>query len=129
MDGDNLTADVEGLSIYYGPGDSGYLIASSQGSDNFVVYDRAGDNSFVGIFHIVADDILGIDGVSETDGLDVTAANLGTAFPNGVFVAQDGRNIAPDERQNFKLVPWQRIAEAMGLVTYEGYNPRVANER
>ncbi len=129
VDGDNLTADVEGLSIYYGPGDSGYLIASSQGSDNFVVYDRAGDNSFVGIFHIVADEFLGIDGVSETDGLDVTAANLGIAFPNGVFVAQDGRNISPDERQNFKLVPWQRIAEAMGLATYEGYNPRAANEQ
>ena len=129
VDGGNLTADVEGLSIYYGPGDAGYLIASSQGSDNYVVYDRAGDNSFIGLFHIVADEVLGIDGVSETDGLDVSSANLGAAFPYGVFVVQDGRNISPDERQNFKLVPWQRIAEAMGLETYAGYNPRVTNNQ
>lgn len=125
VDGGNLTADVEGLSIYYGPGETGYLVVSNQGADNFAVYRREGDNEFVGHFHVVANELLGIDGVSETDGVEVTSANLGPAFPNGVFVAQDGRNITPDERQNFKLVPWESIAEAMGLESYQGYNPRL----
>ena len=111
----NLTADVEGLSIYYGDNGSGYLVASNQGADNYALYERSADNDFVGIFHVVADEATGIDGISETDGLDVSSAYLGPDFPNGVFVAQDGRNISPAERQNFKLVPWQRISDAMGL--------------
>lgn len=120
----NLTDDVEGLSIYYGPNGSGYLLASNQGADSYAVYERGGDNRFLGIFHIIADPQSGIDGASETDGLDVTSANLGPAFPNGVFVVQDGRNITPKERQNFKLVPWERIAEAMNLEVHSGYDPR-----
>jgi 3-phytase len=129
VDGGNLTADVEGMAIYYGPGETGYLVVSNQGADNFAVYRRDGDNDFIGHFHIVANELLGIDGVSETDGIDVTSASLGAAFPGGVFVAQDGRNITPDERQNFKLVPWKRIAEAMGLEIHQGYNPRIDHEQ
>ncbi|MDD9962960.1 MAG: phytase, partial [Gammaproteobacteria bacterium] len=64
------------------------------------------------------------DGVSETDGIDVTSANLGPDFAHGLFIAQDGRNITPAERQNFKLVPWQRVAEVLGLETYAGFDPR-----
>jgi len=111
----HLTSDVEGLAIYYGDDGAGYLVASNQGADSYALYDRAGENRFIGIFHVVADDVTGIDGASETDGLDVSSAYLGPDFPGGVFVAQDGRNITPEERQNFKLVPWQRISEAMGL--------------
>ncbi len=111
----NLTSDVEGLAIYYGDDGAGYLVASNQGADSYTLYERAGENRFIGIFHVVADDVTGIDGSSETDGVDVSSAYLGPDFPGGVFVAQDGRNITPEERQNFKLVPWQRISEAMGL--------------
>jgi len=117
------------LSIYYGPGETGYLIASNQGADNYAVYRRDGDNEFIGHFHVVANEMLGIDGSSETDGIDVTSASLGAAFPSGVFVAQDGRNISPDDRQNFKLVPWEHIAEAMGLESHAGYNPRISREQ
>jgi 3-phytase len=115
--GDNghLTDDVEGLAIFYGENGAGYLVASNQGADNYALYERSGDNRFIGLFHIVADDATGIDGASETDGLDVTSANLGPDFPHGVLVVQDGRNIAPADRQNFKLVPWQRVSAAMGL--------------
>jgi 3-phytase len=111
----NLTDDVEGMAIYYGQDGGGYLVASNQGADNYALYKRAGDNEFVGIFHVVADEATGIDGASETDGLDVSSANFGPGFPGGLFVVQDGRNITPDDRQNFKLVPWQRISDAMGL--------------
>jgi len=88
------------------------------------VYERQGDNAFLGHFFVVADEASGIDGASETDGLDVTSANLGATFPNGVLVVQDGRNITPKARQNYKLVPWERIAEAMGLSIHHGYDPR-----
>ena len=119
-----LTADVEGLALYYGADGGGYLVASNQGADSYAIYERAGDNRFIGLFHVVADEKTGIDGASETDGLDVSSANLGPNFPNGVVVVQDGRNITPDENQNFKLVPWERVAEAMGLDTHSGYDPR-----
>jgi 3-phytase len=111
----NLVDDVEGVAIYYGESGAGYLIASSQGSENYAVYRREGDNEFVGLFHITADIDTGIDGASETDGLDVTSAPLGAAFPHGLLVVQDGRNITPPERQNFKLVSWERIAAVLGL--------------
>ena len=110
-----LKADVEGVTIYRGKEGSGYLIVSNQGADNFAVYRLEGNNDFIGFFSIVANDERGIDGVSETDGLDVTSAPLGPLFPQGALVVQDGRNITPAERQNFKLVSWERIAEALGL--------------
>lgn len=127
-DDGNLTADVEGLAIYYGPNGAGYLIASNQGADNYAVYERGGDNKFLGYFYMVADIATGIDGSAETDGLDVTSATLGPNFPNGVFVVQDGRNIMPDERQNYKLVPWEQVAKSLGLDISSGYDPRVGGK-
>jgi len=102
-----LEADVEGLSIYYAVGGTGYLLASSQGASEFVIYRREGANPYVGTFEIVAGK--GIDDVSGTDGIDVSNLALGGGFPMGVFVAQDGSN---NGNQNFKLVPWERIANA-----------------
>ncbi|WP_129775781.1 phytase [Peristeroidobacter soli] len=110
----NLTDDAEGVTIYYGPGSTGYLIVSSQGSNDYNVYRRDGDNEFIGKFAIVPRPA-GIDGTSDTDGIDVTSTSLGSAFPHGVFVAQDGKNTNPSAPQNFKLVPWERIAEALKL--------------
>ena len=122
--GGNLTGDIEGMAIYQGAGTEGYLVVSDQGIDSFALYRREGDNDYLGHFRVVADGSAGIDGVSETDGIEVTGANLGPTFPHGVFIAQDGRNITPAERQNFKLVPWERIAAVMGLETISGYDPR-----
>jgi 3-phytase len=97
----HLTADVEGLAIAYGPGRMGFLIASSQGSDSFTVYRRAG-NAYVGTFTV--GDGAQVDGVEGTDGIDVTTTGLGSGFPHGLFVAQDGSNDVGN--QNFKLVRW-----------------------
>jgi 3-phytase len=101
----HLFADVEGLAIAYGKDGAGYLIASSQGNHSYVVYRREGNNEFVKKFRVSAGD--GVDGCEETDGIDVTTANLGPAFPQGVFVVQDGFN--DKGNQNFKLVPLQSI--------------------
>ncbi|HET9223437.1 MAG TPA: phytase, partial [Roseiflexaceae bacterium] len=108
--GGHLAADVEGLTIYDAGGGRGYLIASSQGDNTFVLYRREGANAYVTTFEIVAAGH--VDGVSQTDGIDVTSANLGPAFPQGMFIAQDGKN---DEcNQNFKFVRWQSIAATIG---------------
>jgi 3-phytase len=114
-DGGRLTDDVEGLALWIGEEGRGYLIASNQGADNYAVYRREGDNAWVGFFHIVANAELGIDGASETDGLDLSSAALGERYPSGLLVVQDGRNIAPEERQNFKYVSWQDVASTLGV--------------
>ena len=102
-----LVADVEGLALYAGPDGAGYLIASSQGDSTFSVYARA-DGAHVFRFAVVGGG--SVDGVSDTDGIDVTSAALGSAWPDGLFVAQDGDNDGGN--QNFKLVSWGDIAAA-----------------
>lgn len=106
--GGNLVADVEGLAIAYGKDGKGYLFASSQGNHSYVVYRREGNNEYVKTFKVVTGG--GMDGAEETDGIDVTTASLGAAFPQGVFIAQDGFN--DKGNQNFKLVPLQLILNA-----------------
>ncbi len=116
VDGPNgLLADIEGVGIWAGKDGTGFLVLSNQGADNYAVYRREGYNAFVGVFHIVADPARGIDGASETDGLDVVSAPLGAKFPEGLLVVQDGRNLSPREKQNFKFVSWRDIAAALGI--------------
>lgn len=111
----NLTDDIEGVSLWTGPDGGGYLVVSNQGEDNYALYRRNGDNEYVGKFHVVANAAKSIDGSSETDGIDVSSAALGPDFPAGLLVVQDGRNIGPEEPQNFKFVSWADIARAMQL--------------
>jgi hypothetical protein len=120
--GSRLTADIEGLTLYYTGDGTGYLLASSQGSNEFVIYRREGSNDYIGTFKIVSGG--GIDGVTDTDGIDVTNVALGSSFPSGVFVAQDGSQSGAN--QNFKLVPWEVIAQAMTppLTIDTSWNPR-----
>ena len=124
--GGNLAADVEGLAIYYAAGGAGYLLASSQGDDSYVVYERAGDNAFVMKFNVVSGG--GIDGTSDTDGIDVTNFALGPSFPQGLFVVQDGGN--DSARQNFKLVPWESVANANAppLLVDTSWDPRLVGK-
>jgi 3-phytase len=110
-----LKDDLEGISLYDSGGGKGYLVLSSQGNNSYAVYDRADGNAYRGSFAVVADGAAGIDGISETDGLDVSSANLGPGFEHGAMVAQDGRNVLPGENQNFKIVRWADIAAALDL--------------
>ena len=107
--------DLEGIGLYDLGDGRGYLVVSSQGNNTYAVYRREGDQAYLGSFAVVADGRAGIDGVSETDGLDVSSANLGPGFEHGALIAQDGRNVLPGEFQNYKYVPWSRIAEALDL--------------
>ena len=107
--------DVEGMGIYDLGGGRGYVVISSQGNDSYAVYRREGNNEYLGSFIVVADGARGIDGISETDGLEVTSRNLGPGFEHGAMIAQDGRNVLPTENQNFKIVSWSDIAAALNL--------------
>ena len=110
-----LKADLEGLGIYHLGDGRGYIVISVQGNDTYAVYRLEGDHAYLGSFAVVADGARGIDGISETDGLEVTSRNLGPGFEHGAMIAQDGRNVLPVENQNYKYVPWESIARALDL--------------
>jgi 3-phytase len=100
-----LTADVEGLALYYAGASKGYLIASSQGSSTYNVYERDGSNAFVATIDPAAG---AIADVGETDGLDVTNLPTSARFAKGLFVVQDG--LSHGGRQNFKFFAWDDVA-------------------
>jgi 3-phytase len=110
-----LKADLEGLGIYHLGDGRGYIVISVQGNDTYAVYRLEGDHEYLGSFAVVADAARGIDGISETDGLEITSRNLGPGFEHGAMIAQDGRNVLPVENQNYKYVPWESIARALDL--------------
>jgi 3-phytase len=105
--------DIEGLAIYYAANKTGYLIASSQGNFSYALFERSGDNKYLGSFKVSSGPE--IDGVEETDGLDVCNLNFGPAFPNGFLVVQDGYNFQNGRlaSQNIKLIPWEAIANTL----------------
>ncbi len=104
----SLVADVEGLDIYHTAND-GFLIASSQGDNSYIIYQLAPWKQ-LGKFTITADTQGGIDGASETDGLAVSS-KASAGYPVGIMVVQDGRNRAPEENQNFKMIDWQYVQQ------------------
>lgn len=100
--------DIEGLAIYKKPNQGGYLIASSQGNNSYAVFERTGQNKYLGSFKI-GNGV--VDGTEDTDGIEVTSTPLGTAFPNGILVVQDGANVDEGKLkpQNFKIVDWLAV--------------------
>ncbi|WP_157253074.1 phytase [Nonomuraea typhae] len=104
--GEHLAADAEGLTIWYGKGGHGYLLASSQGDNTFAAYRREGRNAFVTSFRVGAG--RGVDATEHSDGAMVVGEPLGR-FANGLLVVHDGQNTPADgdrENTNFKYVPW-----------------------
>jgi 3-phytase len=109
VDGQRLVADVEGLAIAATGRNGGYLVASSQGDNAYVLY-HLPDLSYAGRFRIVANGSIG--STSETDGIDLSTATF-PGYPGGLFIAQDGDNLPAE--QNFKLVRWNDVAKALNL--------------
>lgn len=102
-----LVADVEGLAIWRGPSGEKFLVASSQGDNAYAVYHLPA-MKLAGRFRIAKGEL---GAAEETDGIDLAAGDFGPLYPNGLLVAQDGLN--QPYAQNFKLVSWQTILEAM----------------
>jgi len=119
-----IRPQIEGLALYYGKLGGGYLIASLQHENRFAVFERGGTNKFVGCFSIA--DGAQTDGTKNTDGIEVVNIKLNSNFPHGVFIAQDGFNkdSGIDAHQNFKLVPWEKIAHSFSPpLLIESYQP------
>ncbi|APE27700.1 phytase [Aurantiacibacter gangjinensis] len=109
IDNQYLVADVEGLALAPEGENGGYLIASSQGDNAYAVY-RLSDMAPLGRFAIAQGEY---GSAEETDGIALVVGDFGPDYPGGLFVAQDGLN-APNP-QNFKLVAWEAIREALVL--------------
>jgi 3-phytase len=106
-----IASSVKGLAVVHTSDATGYLIASSPGNDSFLVYRKEAGNAFVRQFKVIDD--TDIDGCNKTKGIEAVAANLGAAFPNGVFVCQDDNNTPGNaSNQNYKLVPLMAVADA-----------------
>ncbi len=104
--------DTEGLTILRDRGVD-YLIVSSQGDSTYPVYRIEGDaHVYVGRFAIV--DGPEIDGVTQTDGLSAFSGPIGP-FPEGALAFHDHEDAPNPGQQNFKMVDWRVIREALGL--------------
>ena len=99
----NFKPDFEGLALRDDGNGEGYLIASVQGSNGYLIIERKSLDAKI-FFRIIDGDK--IDGTTETDGIDVTSIKT-SKFPNGFFIAQDDDNDGLN--QNFKLVDWNKI--------------------
>jgi 3-phytase len=116
-----LPGDLEGIGLYrLGTSGGGYLIISNQKASAFTVFSRNGQN-YLGTFAI--GDGPATDKVDSTDGVDVINVPMGSMFPNGLLVTQDGKN-QPEGGTNFKFTPWERVATGLGLQVDTSGNPR-----
>lgn len=104
----NITYDIEGITLYPVTDSTGYIVASIQGNNSYALFRREGNNEYLKSFRIV-DGV--VDGVEETDGLDVTTHALGADYPAGILVVQDGFNYEGETKksQNFKILDWREI--------------------
>lgn len=115
--GTKISADVEGLTLLTEPDGDGYILASSQGDNTFAAYDRElkDDNEYEGGFRVAAaSDAL--DGSEECDGAAVLNAPLGSKYPNGLLVVQDGHDAPADGDRastNFKFVDLGEVMDAL----------------
>ncbi|MBN2744825.1 MAG: phytase [Marinilabiliaceae bacterium] len=99
--------DIEGLALFNHAAHT-YLVASIQGNFSYAVFNVTGQPRYVGSFVVKPGCI---DGIEETDGLDITTRSCGGKYKQGMFVAQDGfnTNATKAESQNFKMVPVSKI--------------------
>jgi 3-phytase len=137
VEGPNMVADAEGLTIYYAANGKGYLLASSQGDSTINIYERDGANAFVGKFMVGPAQVGNIDSAEETDGAHVVNVPLGPDFPYGMLVVQDGNDdpqyLVDDDGElenaagNFKYIPWEHVASAFFdrlTIDTTSYDPR-----
>lgn len=109
-----LAPDVEGLSLMY-DGPNTWLMASSQGDSAFAVWNVSGDVQYRGRFSVITAN--GIDSVTGTDGIAAYGGPAGH-YASGLVVVQDDLDEAAGrtgERQNFKLIDFASIRDALSL--------------
>jgi 3-phytase len=119
--GEHIEADAEGVTIYRARGLRGFVLVSSQGDGTIQMFERRGGftrrtgNRFVTAFSV--------DGVGETDGVDVVNVPVDRAFPLGLFVLQNGDAPPPADTRDINgfeydgstqlvLVGWEAIVQS-----------------
>ena len=105
-----LVDDIEGVA-YAVVAQQPLLFVSSQGNDSYIVFEGEAPWNLLAHFRIRTNIDLGIDGASETDGIEVTTQSLGAGFEQGALLVQDGRNRMPEAGQNVKVVPLEQVLE------------------
>jgi 3-phytase len=97
---DGFLEDREGLSIYTVNDGTGYILASDQQANGFRVFPRegsAGNPHAHPLLKVVPTSTL------ESDGSEVTSADLGPRFPDGLFVAMSEGGV-------FHFYSWPAVA-------------------
>ncbi|MEU8525548.1 MULTISPECIES: phytase [Streptomyces] len=128
--GEHLSADAEGITVYHAEDGAGYVLASSQGDNAFAVYERDGDNEYIGSFRVGDGNV---DGVQHSDGSTVVNVPLGRSFPKGLLITHDGEATPTDGDRagtNFKFVRWDAVAGAFPdplTIDTTSFDPRDAD--
>ncbi|MFI1246419.1 phytase [Streptomyces anulatus] len=121
--GTRVSADVEGLALLRERNGDRYLLASSQGDDTFAAYARRTGREnravpvYAGGFRVTAASAT-LDGSEVCDGAAVLSEPLGSRYPGGLLVVQDGSATpAQDGREatGFKFVDLRKVRGALGL--------------
>ncbi|WP_343533820.1 phytase [Pedobacter sp.] len=95
-----FSVDHEGIAIYKTGEKTGYLLVSNQGSQSFMVYPREGSKGNANQYDLIAEIPVS---AMETDGADAVSVNLGTQYPEGIFVAMS-------TDKTFHFYDWRVIA-------------------
>lgn len=98
---DGFTDDHEGISIYKTSSSEGFILVSDQGANLFHVFPREGirdnPNNHPLLYRLPLSTI-------SSDGSEVTAVDLGSDFPRGLFVAMS-------DDKTFQIYSWQQLEE------------------
>ena len=103
----DLKKRAEGLALAPEGESGGLLMVSSQGDSAFAAFDLE-SGEFRGRVRIADGPT---DAVSGTDGIELTTAALGPAFPEGVLIVQDDEEDTGG--QNFKLIDLAQVRGAL----------------
>lgn len=90
--GQYIEADAEGISVVEQRNGNGYVVISSQGDDTLHVFNRS--NVLAPNLHLGS---LNVEGVHETDGLQIVAKPFGRQFPDGLMVVHNGGAPEPED--------------------------------
>lgn len=104
-----ISSDIEGIALYKFNNKT-YLIASSQGNFSYAIFEINEPDKYITSF-VIKDGP--IDGVEETDGLEIANVSINNKFPKGFMVVHDGFNFSNDsiKQQNFKFISLEKIDE------------------
>jgi 3-phytase len=108
----NIIYDIEGLALF-STDHKDYLLASIQGNFSYAIFELGENERYVSSF--IIGDGQTVDGVEETDGIEINLSNFGELYPKGILVVQDGYNFDNDSlvNQNFKIVPFDLVLDIL----------------